>query len=270
MTEPLSSTLLAQCQWPDLPARYDAALREAVAWIVDRYPDVVAIMACGTIIRGEPRPTSDLDIYVVRREPYRQRVQRRFRDVPAEIFVNPAHQVHKYLADEQQAGRVITAHMLATGFVVLAVDDTLAQLRAAACRSLAASPAWDAQRLTVARYMAVCRYEDATDVAADRPAAASMILALAVHDMLAYRFLQADRYLPRDKDLLCELDAFDPALAAPARAFYAAPDLARRLALAEQLADAILETRGFFPWASDPEHVPPDNVQPEVSLSGSG
>ncbi len=268
MTELPNPTLLAQCRWPDLPARYDAALREAVTWIVGRFPDVVAIMACGTIIRGEPRPTSDLDLYVVRREPYRQRVQRRFRDVPAEIFVNPARQVREYLAHEQRAGRVITAHMLATGFVVLAVDDTLALLQAEARRSLAASPAWDAQQLTAARYMAVCRYEDATDVAADRPETASMILALAVHAMLTYRFLQADRYLPRDKDLLRELAAFDPALAATARAFYAAPDLACRLALAEQLADAILETRVFFPWESVVEAVGCETKKPEELSSG--
>lgn len=250
--------LFAQCHWPPLPAPYAEALAEAVAFILERYPDVIGILACGTIIRGEPRATSDLDIYVVRREPYRQRVQRYFHGVPAEIFVNPPHQVRQYLALEQRGGRVITAHMLATGFTVLALDNTLAQLQAEARCSLETAPVWDEQHLTTMRYMVACCYEDARDVATDRPETAAMIMALAVHDMLVYRFMQAGRYFPRDKDLLLTLDAFDPPLAALARAFYAAPDLERRLALAERLAAACLQTRGFFEWESPPEHIPPD------------
>ena len=84
-----------ECRWPDLPERYSIALRDAVGFILDRF-DVVGIVASGTVLRGEPDPTSDFDIYVVNRESFRQRVQRFSRGVPTEIFVNPVSAIRGY------------------------------------------------------------------------------------------------------------------------------------------------------------------------------
>jgi len=154
-----SQTLLDQCEWPALQAPYDDALRQAVDFILERISDVIAIVACGSILRGSPSASSDLDIYVLREKLQRQRIQRWFSGVPAEIFINPPGQVQKYIDQERQDGRPITAHMLATGHVVLALDDKLSELKALAKDAPSAHPDPSAERLVTARYVAATRSE---------------------------------------------------------------------------------------------------------------
>ncbi len=246
--------LLAPCRWPPLPAPYDQALRDAVAFILQRF-EVLGVVASGTIIRGSPGPSSDLDIYVVHARPTRQRIQRFFYRVPAEIFVNPVTAIKGYFRTEQKEGRPLTAHMLATGFVILDRDPVVEQLRQRAQALLAEPPNPGEDQLTWLRYGAALRYEDALDIASTQPAGANMILSSAIHAMLQYRFWKANRYLPGDKDLLDTLGEIDPALAASAREFYETADIARRLALAEAIAKRTIEARGFFEWESTLEEV---------------
>jgi predicted nucleotidyltransferase len=250
-----SESLFAQCRWPDLPARYAEALREAVRFILERCPDTQGIVVSGTILRGNPAPSSDLDIYVIRRELQRQRVQKFFNGVPAEIFINPAKKVSDYFEDEARDARPITAHMLSTGFTILDCDGVIAGLQARARQLLQTPPDPSAETLTTARYMAATRYEDATDVAGTHPETARMILGLAVHDMVRYHFRADHRFVPRDKDLLDALETWDAALGALVRRFYSAATLEAALVAAEQIADRTIATRGFFEWESTPEAV---------------
>jgi predicted nucleotidyltransferase len=224
---------------------------------MERFDDVTGIVVSGTILRGVPAPTSDLDIYVIRQKLQRQRLQRFFNGVPAEIFVNPAAQVLTYFVEERRAGRPITAHMLGTGFVILERSPEVAELRLKAREVLSLSPDLDAERLTTLRYMAALRYEDATDVSASQPETATMILGLAVYAMLHYAFLKANRYIPRDKDLLERLTSLSTDLASLARAFYGTASLEERLSLAAQIAERTIETQGFFEWESGPEELGP-------------
>ena len=246
--------LLAQCHWPPLSAPYDRALRDAVAFILQRF-DVLGIVASGTIICGNPDPSSDLDIYVIHAQQKRQRIQKSFDQVPAEIFVNPVSSIEAYLRDERKEGRPLTAHMLATGFVILDRDPVVEQLRQRARALLAEPLSSDDAQLTWLRYGAALQYEDALDIASTQPPSANMILSAAVHDMLRYRFWTANRYLPRDKDLLDALKEIDPDLAASAREFYETADIARCLALAEKIANRTIEARGFFEWESKLEGI---------------
>jgi predicted nucleotidyltransferase len=250
-----SESLFAQCRWPDLPAWYAEALREAVQFVLERCPDTQGIVVSGTILRGNPAPSSDLDIYVIRRELQRQRVQKFFNGVPAEIFINPAKKVLDYFEDEARDARPITAHMLSTGFTILDCDGVMAGLQTQARQILQTPPDPGAETLTTARYMAATRYEDATDIAGTRPEAARMILGLAVHDMIQYHFLADHRFVPRDKDLLDALATWDITLGALVRRFYSAATLEEALAAAEQIADRTIATRGFFEWESTPEAV---------------
>ncbi len=247
--------LLAQCRWPDMPAPYAEALRQAVSFILERCPDTRGIIVSGTILRGNPAPSSDLDIYVIRREPQRQRVQKFFNGVPAEIFINPEKKVPDYFADETRAGRPITAHMLSTGFTILDCDGVIAGLQIRARQILQTPPDPSPEALTIARYMAAARYEDATDIAAANPETARMILGLAVHQMISYHFLAAHRFIPRDKDLLTVLETWDAPLAGLARRFYGAATPAEALTTAEQIADHTIATRGFFEWESTTQTV---------------
>ncbi len=250
-----SQTLLDQCEWPVLQAPHDDALRQAVAFILDHVSDVIAIVACGSILRGSPSASSDLDIYVLREKLERQRLQRWFNGVPAEIFINPPGQVQKYIDQERRDGRPITAHMLATGHVVLALGDTLSELQALAKDTLSAHPDPSAERLVTARYMAAIRFEDATDIWKARPEAAKMILNIAVYDMLRYYYLKANQFFPRDKDLFVALAALDPHLSDLAQRYYSESSPDRVIDIAHQIADHTIKTFGFFEWESAPEAI---------------
>lgn len=243
--------VLDQCNWPDLVEKYDRALREAVRFVLQRF-DVSGIVVSGTIVRGNPDPTSDLDVYVIHRGQFRQRIQKFFNGVPAEIFINPPHAIRRYFAREQSS-RPMTAHMLATGFVVLARDPVVDELRVQARKLLENPPESTALELDVARYMVACTYEDAMDVVERDPVTAQMLLSRAVSDMLGFCFKQAGRFLPRRKELLGALAEIDPETAEMATEFFTATDLDTRLRLAERLADRTIGVRGFFEWETTPE-----------------
>jgi hypothetical protein len=74
--------------WPELAEPHAGALRDAVASIVSR-SEPPGIVVAGSILRVTSGPSSHVDVYVVNRLPERQRIQRRFRGVPVEMFVNP-------------------------------------------------------------------------------------------------------------------------------------------------------------------------------------
>jgi predicted nucleotidyltransferase len=247
--------LLERSDYPELPDPYAGALKEALRFILERFERVAGVMVSGTILRGTPAPSSDLDISVVRLEPRRQRLQRLFEGVPVEIFVNPPAQIRSYFEKERRAGRPITAHMWATGHVLLDPDPVIGELQREARASLALAPDYGAPRVTAERYAAACLYEDACDVVETRPEAAAMIMSVAVHAMLRYAFYATNRYLPREKDLLLALEDLDPHLAHLGRAFYRTPSLQERVALAEEIADRTLGVRGFFEWESLPEEL---------------
>ena len=245
--------LIALCKWPDLPEKYALALRQAVAFILERYA-VSGIIASGTIIRGSPDPASDLDIYVVHRAGFRQRVQKFFNDVPAEIFVNPPQAIEGYLKEEQAERRPLTAHMLATGFVILERDPVVGQLREKA-GNLLANPPGAPRDLTYQRYMAALLYEDALDIQERDPEAAEMILQRAVVEMMNFCFIQAGAFMPRSKSLIAEFSKAHPATGELARSFYREASLVKKIALAGQIADQTIGRRGFFEWEATPEEV---------------
>lgn len=246
---------LAPCSWPPLPARYAAALRAAVAFVLDEV-DALGVIATGTVVRGTPHACSDLDVYVVHDAPIRRRVQRYFGDpahgppVPAEIFINPPSAVRAYFAEEHASGQPITAHMLATGHVVLARSPVVAALRREAAEWLARPSYPSEAEVTQLRYGAATRYEDAVDVADEDPATATMLLARAVVSMLESWCRVRTGTVPRGKDLLARVSALDPALGRLAyQVFSDAPFEARRAAAAG-VADRTIGVRGFFEWDS--------------------
>jgi len=250
----MSDHLPKKCKFPDLPEKYDKALREAVEFILNRF-DPCGIIVSGTIIRGNPAPTSDLDIYVIHSESFRQRIQKFFNGIPAEIFVNPPSAIEGYFRDEGAEGRPVTAHLLSTGFVILDLDPVVEDLQNKASRFLAKSPSYSDAALTNARYMTATLYEDAIDILGKDPAAANMLLSRAVYEMLHYLFKRSAKFIPRGKDLLNAVAIIDPDIAKMARKFFQTSDLEKRCKLAGQIADGTIGERGFFEWESEIESV---------------
>jgi hypothetical protein len=233
---------------------YDKALRQVVAYVEAKCPSLIGLIASGTIIRGAPDRSSDLDIYVIQKDSYRQRIQKRFNSVPTEIFVNPPTAIERYLQDECSAGRPITAHMLAMGFVVLNLDETVDILRDKARNLLYNPPNLDREP-TMSRYMIATAFEDATDIAERDECTARMILSQTIDQTIRYVFLKKGKYIPRLKDILKELLRLDPKVGSLATDFYSKSDLKELMHIAEQMMGLVIGSTGFFEWESEPETV---------------
>jgi hypothetical protein len=241
--------------WPPLPPRYDRALRLAVSYIQKRFKPT-AIIASGTIIRGKPHANSDLDLYVIHRKPFMQRVQKRFNGVPAEIFVNTPATVIKHLMSQREMRRPITAHMISTGVILLNNEPLLPKLTAKARVILKNGPKKpDKIDIVHERYFAGSLYEYALDMAESDPATAQIILSRAVYQMLQAMVLITNHYEPRDKDLLLCIKEIDPVLSKWTKSFYTAASLKTKLGLAERIADRTIKCRGFMEWESKPVKV---------------
>lgn len=236
----------------NLPAPYAAALEQALDLIHTRY-DAWGVIAAGRIVQGNPDPTSDLDLYVIHGEPRRQRVQRRFAGVPAEIFVNPPAAVRAYFRAEQN--RPITAHMLATGVVLVERHPEVGTLIAEARRWLATPPNLSETQLTFRRYMAVDLLDNAADIVDRDPANAMLLLHDGVRALIDLAFLAANRHLPRAKGTLSALAEIEPQMAELAAAFYTTSDPSARVALATQIAACVHSEPGFFEWESPWEEI---------------
>ena len=85
----MEETDVSPLNWPHLISPFDEALHVAVTDVLAHY-DPIAIIAAGSILRGQAGPTSDnIDPYVLHHTPFRQRLQRRYHGVPFERFANP-------------------------------------------------------------------------------------------------------------------------------------------------------------------------------------
>jgi hypothetical protein len=246
--------MIDQCVFPDLSDPYAQALHEAVAFILTRFAPI-GIIASGTILRGSPDPASDLDLYVIHPQPYRQRIQKFFNSVPAEIFINPPQQIKRYFIEEQAEYYPITAHMLGTGFPILELDPLIAELRQLALQSLAEPPKASPESLLFMRYMAANWLEDAADLVRRDEATANLFLSQAVLESIRYHFIASGKYLPRSKELISAIELFDLELGGLLRQFYMVSDCAIRLGLAYQIADRSIQLHGFCEWESIPEEI---------------
>lgn len=245
---------LARCRWPQLDHPFGEALRDAVVFILSSYKPT-GIVAGGSILRGQGDASSDLDIYVIHREGWRQRVQKRFNGVPVEIFVNPPARVRRYFAEQRKAGRPITAHLLTTGFVVYAQGDTLAGLQAEAAQVLEKRPDLTPQELTIQRYFVVDLLDNAGDVMASAPETALFFLEQAMQRLLVYAYLAANRNLPRAKEMLDRLRDVDVRLQQTAFHYYRSDSVSEKYAAACAFAQQVLGVTTFFEWSSQPETV---------------
>ena len=245
----------SQCTWPSVAEPFATALRHAVDFIFQAL-DPVGVVATGTIIRGAAHANSDLDLYVVHRASYRRRIQRFFDGVPAEIFINPPSAVRAYFREGDQNGRRLTAHMLATGFVIFRGDLVVDELRAEAAQWLAKdTQISDFERVST-RYGIGSRLEDALDVLGTDAVTATMLLGDAVLAMIEYHCKAEHGQIPRRKDVLARLTEQHPDIGARVVDFFRAGDVGERARLATEIADRTIGVRGFFEWDSGPGPAP--------------
>jgi hypothetical protein len=107
----------------NMTSHQTTALNYAILFITQTF-DVQGIIASGSIIRGGGNAKSDFDIFVIHRGDFRQRVQKYFDGIPCEIFVNTIEWAYMYFEDEKSTNRPVTAHMLASGRIMIGIEDT--------------------------------------------------------------------------------------------------------------------------------------------------
>jgi hypothetical protein len=190
---------------------------------------------------------------VVHEPAWRQRTQRVFNGVPAEMFVNPVFQIRRQMASDAAAGRPVMAHMLATSLIVDDATDILASLQREARDNLAAGPQIDDERLLTRRYHLATGFEDAHDIRDADPDRAHVTVTTALIEAVNFQFLRQGRWLPHEKTMLSELEHLDPGLGASVRRALGARDLDERLARATSIIERIAGASGFFEWESIPE-----------------
>lgn len=229
------------------------ATDELLAYVRTTYAPL-AVVVSGSIVRGEGDPSSDLDVVIVHAEPWRVREQRRFAGVPAELFVNPPAQIRRYFAEEHADGRPCTAHMIATGDVLVGhaiADELVREARDYLARPVGISDT----ALQARRYGIVDALDDARDVLDRDPAAAALLIAGAVRDLVEYAFWQQRRFQPRRKAAVASLAAIDAKAAALVRRWQTSP-LETAAEAACELARHLLGTDTFFAWVSERDPVP--------------
>jgi len=225
---------------------YDEAIELCERLIRETFHPL-GMLVTGSIVRGEAGPRSDLDVWVLHDEPWRQRLQRRFAGVPAEIFINPPARVRGYFASEHADGRPCTAHMLATGEVVMAhptLDELIGEAKDWLARPYVATP----EQLLRMRYGAVDLLDDARDALTDDPASAPLLFADAVGRIVEYAFWQRGLPQPRRKRRIATLAQTDPIAAALVMRWETGD-----VAAVEELARHVLGIDTFFAWDSPRE-----------------
>lgn len=244
--------------FPNLAPPYHEALQECVDFLFSEY-DVAAIIASGTIIRGEGDKRSDIDMCVVHRGLFRERDQRFFRGVPFEIFVNPQWKVRRYFEEELPSRRPVTAHMFATGYTVHDPEGIAASLVQEARAVLARIPEPDKAHVVRDNYFAATMFEDAEDLFPRDRTAAALLLGPAVYELVKCRLSQESGWIPRHKEFLNRLREIDPESGKLAREALEAEDLVLRFYAAKALCERVTGSTGFFEWTSGREDLPADS-----------
>jgi predicted nucleotidyltransferase len=94
-------------------------------------PEVIGILACGSFVTGKPTQFSDIDVHIVMQSQidWRERGNKVITGFVIEYFANPLKKLTQYLDDDVKIRRRVTAHMLATGKILLDKTGELKKLQ---------------------------------------------------------------------------------------------------------------------------------------------
>jgi len=241
---------------PSLSEPYSSALASCIEGLFAHY-DVVAIVATGTVVRGEGDARSDIDLHVLHAGAFRERVQTRYGGVPFEIFVNHPNRVRGYFEEDVKDRRPLAPHMFATGVIVFDSAGIAEELANEAKAILANRPSAPTDTECIAlKYSAATEFEDVDDLADRDPAGADFLLGSAVRRLAECRVAIEPGWLPRAKDLLSRLRELDPESASLALESTGDNSFSERLDAARKLCRRVTGYEGFFEWKSPREEIP--------------
>lgn len=232
-----------------LPDRFLGAAERAMDFVFD-YPDrPVAVTLSGSVVLGLGDPNSDLDIWVVIEGEHRQRVQRRFDDVPCELFFNPVATIRSYFETESREGSPSSMRLTLDGHVLFDPDGVARGLREEARTVLDDGPQVPPETIVQRTYSAVDALDNARDVHGRDPMLSSIMTSSALRETLLLAYLLNGEWEPRLKDLRVGLDNVCPSVVEPLVRYEQDPTPDS----AGDVLQAVLGVSTFFEWESTPE-----------------
>jgi len=238
-----------------ITSQHKAGLKDAISF-ASNITEPIGIVVSGSIVRGNPNPSSDLDIVTLHDGSWRRRVQQLFNGTPTELFFNSGEWLHYCITDEAARGRPVMAHMLSTGVLLADRDGRMAGVIATARAILSKGPEMGASALLTHKYLAACKVEDALDFQGMDVPDARQAIYLAVDALVQYFYLARNLHLPRPKERLSLLAETEPEVARLlSMALREVPMDA--LASLELVSQMLLDVTGFFEWDSGPDDTAP-------------
>ncbi|CAN5423902.1 hypothetical protein BH09CHL1_BH09CHL1_20530 [soil metagenome] len=236
-----------------LSPRHKLAIAAAVSYIQETF-DPSGILVAGTIVRREGHINSDLDFAVVHYKPWRQRVQRFEEGIPIEIFVNPPGEWLRAFEREAQSGHPPMLGMFSSGVIVLEREPTISTLVKEARSRFEQGPQISEEHREGLRYTLVTHFEDAVDIEQIDLDRSNAFVVNSLLQAARLHFLQAGKWLPREKLLLSSLESLSPDLGQSIRGVFDAPRT-HWVQLATPIIERVAGTARFFAWDSEPQPV---------------
>lgn len=245
---------MSDLNFPDVDEPVATAIQMAIDYVLERFENVLGIIVAGSILRGEGDAHSDVDTFIIFEGDYRQRIQKFFNGVRFELFGNSVDFVPLYFAEESRDGGASTAHMLATGHIILKRSPIIDNLIQQAQTALEASPQYQPQNLINERYMLADTFENALDLRYRDPDMGLTLLDSILYGLMQYQFKKNGRWLPRHKDILKVTRKDYPELARLIAEYHQSVG-DKRYEIASSIADYTIGVRGFFEWESDKDYL---------------
>jgi len=92
---------------------------------------VIAAMACGSYITGNPTKHSDVDLHLILRSDvdWRERGNKMIDGIHIEYFANPAKQIERYMKEDYEDNSCINSTMFLTGETIFDYEGILDELK---------------------------------------------------------------------------------------------------------------------------------------------
>jgi predicted nucleotidyltransferase len=227
------------------------ALNEAITWIEGNYT-AIGIIACGSIIRGNPSPTSDFDIYVIHEEKFKQRVQKYFNNVPCEIFINSIEQTKLSFLAEQNNNRPVTSHMIANGMIMKGDNNENIKSIVKEAKDFEFKPKiLTANEEIFIKYGITNLLEDANDVVESDPMTCEYILVKVIDKIMDFWFLKKQLPLSRIKERMSLINGHDPEFYIQINKAFQAQSIIEKLEAVTKIIENIIGEKGYFEWVSE-------------------
>jgi hypothetical protein len=227
------------------------ALNEAISWIEGNYT-TIGIIASGSIISGIPSPTSDFDIYVIHEEKFRQRVQKYFKNIPCEIFINSIEQTKLSFLAEQKNNRPVTAHMISNGILLKGDSNENIKSIVKEAKDFELKPKiLTANEETFIKYGISNLLEDANDVVESDPMTCEYILVKIIDKIMDFWFLKKQIPLSRIKERMSLINRYDPEFLDQINKAFQSQNIIEKLDAVTKIVENIIGEKGYFEWVSE-------------------